>query len=158
MSEEELDSKEEDFQQKMIEFMMSAKTQLEAMSGRMQRLEQRIMKASEEEILEEGFKSYSFTPFPKSNKGKQKRQEEGDESISTDDVDESDEVSTLNKKQDNDDEDIDDDDDDEENDKKKVDDKKSRRKSFMREANEAGSLTKGIPTGHSAATNFQSDA
>ena len=144
MSEEELESKEEDFQQKMIEFMMNAKTQLEAMSGRMQRLEQRIMKASEEEILEEGFKSYSFTPFPKSNKGKQKRQEEGDESISTDNVDESDEVSTLNKKQDNDDEDSDDDDDDEENDKKKVDDKKSRRKSFMREANEAGSLTKGF--------------
>ena len=83
MSEEELESKEEDFQQKMIEFMMNAKTQLEAMSGRMQRLEQRIMKASEEEILEEGFKSYSFTPFPKSNKGKQKGQEEGDESISS---------------------------------------------------------------------------
>ena len=140
MSEEELDSREEDFQQKMIEFMMSAKTQFEAMNGQMQklaegmraaekRLERRINKAidkedSEEAILEEGFKSYSFTPFPKSNKGKQKRQEEGDESISTDNVDESDEVSTLNKKQDNDDEDSDDDDDDEENDKKKVDDKK----------------------------------
>ena len=77
MSEEELDSKEEDFQQKMIEFMMSAKTQFEAMNGQMQklaegmraaekRLELRINKAidkedSEEAILEEGFKSYSFS-------------------------------------------------------------------------------------------------
>ena len=114
MQEEQLETKE-DFQQKMMEFMMSAKAQFEVMNGQMQklaegmraaekRLEQRINKVIDEEaILEEGFKSYSFTPFPKSNRGKQRVQEEGDESNSTDDIDESDEVLTFNKKQDNDD-------------------------------------------------------
>ena len=111
MNEEELEAKEEDFQQKTMELMINAQTQFEAMSGQTQRLaegvraaekrlEQRINKAidkedSEEAILEEGFKPYSFTPFPKSNRGKQKAQEEGDESNSTDDVDESDEVSLI---------------------------------------------------------------
>ena len=49
MSEEELDSKEEDFQQKMIEFMMSAKTQFEAMNGQMQKLAEG-MRAAEKRL------------------------------------------------------------------------------------------------------------
>ena len=54
-------------------------------------------------------------------------------------------VSTLNKKLDNDDDEPDDDEDDDDDDKKKMHGKKNRRKSFMREANEAGNPILEVP-------------
>ena len=91
----------------------------------------------EEEVLSQGFSSYSFTPFEKDKKGGGGKMKNFNNQTDEDDY------QASNKKLDNDEDDSDDSDEDEEKDDKNMG-KKDVRKSFMREANEAGTLTKGF--------------
>ena len=148
----------DEFQRQVIEYIKETRNEFQIVNGQIsmlaeelknmknntQEMIQKSMKVKkdkvEEEILSQGFSSYSFTPFEKDKKGGG-----GKMSSFTSQSDE-DDRQVSNKKLDNDEDDSDDSDDsdeDEEKDDKNMG-KKDVRKSFMREANQAGTLTKGF--------------
>ena len=148
----------DEFQRQVIEYIKETRNEFQIVNGQIsmlvdemknmknntQEMIQESMKVKkdkvEEEILSQGFSSYSFTPFEKDKKGGG-----GKMSSFTSQSDE-DDRQVSNKKLDNDEDDSDDSDDsdeDEEKDDKNMG-KKDVRKSFMREANQAGTLTKGF--------------
>ena len=148
----------DEFQRQVMEYIKETRNEFQIVNGQIsmlvdemknmknntQEMIQESMKVKkdkvEEEILSQGFSSYSFTPFEKDKKGGG-----GKVSSFTSQSDEHDRQAS-NKKLDNDEDDSDDSDDsdeDEEKDDKNMG-KKDVRKSFMREANQAGTLTKGF--------------
>ena len=145
--------RDDEFQRQVLEYIRDTRNELQLVNEKISMLgdEVKTVKNStqvmiqesmkvkkdneEEEILSQGFSSYSFTPFEKDKKG-------GGGKMSSFDNDEDDNQAS-NKKLDNDEDDSDDSDDDDEKDDKNMG-KKDGRKSFMREANEAGTLTKGF--------------
>ena len=145
--------RDDDFQRQVLEYIRDTRNELQLVNEKISMLgdEVKTVKSStqvmiqesmkvkkdneEEEILSQGFSSYSFTPFEKDKKG-------GGGKMSSFDNDEDDNQAS-NKKLDNDEDDSDDSDEDEEKDDKNMG-KKDVRKSFMREANQAGTLTKGL--------------
>ena len=148
----------DEFQRQVIEYIKETRNEFQIVNGQIsmlaeelknmknntQEMIQESMKVKkdkvEEEILSQGFSSYSFTPFEKDKKGGG-----GKMSDFNNQSDEHDRQAP-NKKLDNDEDDSDDSDDsdeDEEKDDKNMG-KKDVRKSFMREANQAGTLTKGF--------------
>jgi len=148
----------DEFQRQVMEYIKETRNEFQIVNGQIsmlvdemknmknntQEMIQESMKVKkdkvEEEILSQGFSSYSFTPFEKDKKGGG-----GKMSSFTSQSDE-DDRQVSNKKLDNDEDDSDDSDDsdeDEEKDDKNMG-KKDVRKSFMREANNAGTLTKGF--------------
>ena len=148
----------DEFQRQVMEYIKETRNEFQIVNGQIsmlvdemknmknntQEMIQESMKVKkdkvEEEILSQGFSSYSFTPFEKDKKGGG-----GKMSSFTSQSDEHDRQAS-NKKLDNDEDDSDDSDDsdeDEEKDDKNMG-KKDVRKSFMREANQAVTLTKGF--------------
>ena len=145
--------RQDEFQREMLEYIRDAKKEFQIMNEQIMKLSEEVKTVKEnaqdiieetmkgkkvddgEEILSQGFSSYSFTPFPKDKQdGKGKMNNFNSQS-----EDEDKEVSNkklVNNEDDSDDSDEDDDKDD------KIKGKIDGRKSFMREANEAGTLTK----------------
>ena len=162
-----------EFQSQVMEYIKEARRESQKVNEQINRIsdelnkmiqttaEMKMMKDNEEEkVLSQGFASYSFTPFQKDKQGN------NDRSDSRDDDDDENEKKTRNKKVDtslgegsgfesqighhrktkllvNDEDDSDESDEDDEKPDKNMS-KKDGRKSFMREANESGNLSKGF--------------
>ena len=150
----------DEFQRQVMEYIKETRNEFQIVNGQIsmlvdemknmknntQEMIQESMKVKkeevEEEILSQGFSSYSFTPFEKDKKGGGGGRKMSSFTSQSDEHDRQ----ASNKKLDNDEDDSDDSDDsdeDEEKDDKNMG-KKDVRKSFMREANQAGTLTKGF--------------
>ena len=150
-----VDEQDSDFQRQILEFIKDTRTQFQMVDEQIKKLYEEVKTAKEnakdtidkalqrkkvddgEEILSQGFSSYSFTPFEKDKNGG------GGKMNNFDNQSDEEDHQASNKKLDNDEDDADDSDEDDEKDDKNMG-KKHVRKSFMREANEAGTLTKGF--------------
>ena len=162
-----------EFQSQVMEYIKEARRESQKVNEQINRIsdelnkmiqttaEMKMMKDNEEEkVLSQGFASYSFTPFQKDKQGN------NDRSDNLSDDDDENEKKTRNKKVDtssgegsgfesqighhrktkllvNDEDDSDESDEDDEKPDKNMS-KKDGRKSFMREANESGNLSKGF--------------
>ena len=162
-----------EFQSQVMEYIKEARRESQKVNEQINRIsdelnkmiqttaEMKMKKDNEEEkVLSQGFASYSFTPFQKDKQGN------NDRSDNLSDDDDENEKKTRNKKVDtssgegsgfesqighhrktkllvNDEDDSDESDEDDEKPDKNMS-KKDGRKSFMREANESGNLSKGF--------------
>ena len=162
-----------EFQSQVMEYIKEARRESQKVNEQINRIsdelnkmiqttaEMKMMKDNEEEkVLSQGFASYIFTPFQKDKQGN------NDRSDNLSDDDDENEKKTRNKKVDtssgegsgfesqighhrktkllvNDEDDSDESDEDDEKPDKNMS-KKDGRKSFMREANESGNLSKGF--------------
>ena len=145
----------DDFQRQVLKYIGDTRNELQMVNEQISKLAEELKNVKrstqemiqestkvkkdndEDEILSQGFSSYSFTPFPKEKKGGGGKMNDFNNQSDEDDQ------QVSNKKLDNDEDDSDDSDEDEEKDDKNMG-KKDVRKSFMREANNAGTLTKGL--------------